>query len=226
MKSRITARHLDDNQLYETDVELASICPICGVSLTPKTLYAAVIEDEEDEEQNRCFVINYCSKCDECFISRHTHNAFTYVYEHESSAPMRFFKKSFSSDIEKLSPNFVSIYNDSLHAESLGMTSICGMGYRKALEFLVKDFAISNNPNAEDTISKVALAQCIDNYIDSPRLKALAKASAWLGNDETHYVKKHPQYGTSELKTFINAFVTFIDSELAYKNAQNLLSST
>ena len=144
----------------------------------------------------------------------------------ESSAPMNYFKQTFSPEIEQLSPNFVSIYNDALQEESLGMTSICGMGYRKALEFLVKDFAISNNPYAEKAISKSPLAQCIDNYIESPRLKALAKASAWLGNDETHYVKKHPEYGTSELKTFINAFVTFIDSELAYKNAQTLLSCT
>lgn len=226
MKSTISARHLDDNQSYLTDINLASTCPICGVSLTPQVLSAFILIDGEDEDQNKCFVTNYCPNCDECFISRHTHNTDIYVYEYDSSAPMNYFKQTFSPDLEQLSPDFVSIYNDSLHAESLGMTSICGVGYRKALEFLVKDFAISNHPDAQDAISRAPLAQCIDNYIDNPRLKALAKASAWLGNDETHYVKKHPQYGTAELKTFINAFVTFIDSELAYKNAQSLLSCT
>lgn len=224
MKSQIQALRLDNNTFGAENVDLASCCPICGVTLTPYVISAATIVDEEDEENSKAFVLNYCSKCDECFISRHTYDVDCDIYQFDSSAPMNYFKQTFSPDIEKLSPDFVSIYNDSLHAETLGMTSICGMGYRKSLEFLVKDFAISNNPNSEKEIIELALGKCIEQYIDNPKLKSLAKASAWLGNDETHYVRKHPKYGISELKAFINAFVTFIDAELAYKNAQALLS--
>ena len=224
MNKQIQTIHSDDSSFYNDIFDLATSCPVCGVSLKPDVISAIVLVDEEDDENNKGFILNYCSECNECFISRHTYNEYTDIYEFKSSAPMNYFKQSFSSDIEKLSPNFVSIYNDSLHAESLGMTSICGMGYRKALEFLVKDFAISNNPDSEKEITELALAKCIDTYIDNPKLKSLAKASAWLGNDETHYVRKHPQYGTAELKAFINAFVTFIDAELAYTNAQALLS--
>lgn len=71
----------------------------------------------------------------------------------------------------------------------------------------------------------MSLAKCIDNYISDDQLKSLAKASAWLGNDATHYVKKHPQYGNEQLRSFINAFITFIDADLAYKKAQAFLSS-
>lgn len=225
MKKQINARFLENNKIYQTTMSLSPSCPICGVSLNPDLLYAVVLTNEEDEDLNKAFVLNYCPKCDECFISKHTYNSDTDVYEYKSSAPVTFFQQSFSTEIEHLSPDFVSIYNDSLHAESLGMTSICGMGYRKALEYLVKDFAISVNPDSEDAITNSPLSQCIDKYIDNPRLQSLAKASAWLGNDETHYIKKHPQYGTNELKAFINAFVTFIDADLAYKKAQSLLSS-
>ena len=224
MKKQIQTIHSDDNDRYNDIFSLATSCPICGVSLKPDVISAVVLVDEEDEENNKGFILNFCSECNECFISRHPYNADCDIYEFGSSAPMNHFKQSFSSDIEKLSPDFVSIYNDSLHAESLGMTSICGMGYRKALEFLVKDFAISNNPDSEKEIIELALAKCIGTYIDNPKLKSLAKASAWLGNDETHYARKHPQYGIAELKAFINAFVTFIDAELAYTNAQTLLS--
>ena len=59
---------------------------------------------------------------------------------------------------------------------------------------------------------------CINEYIHDERLKTLAKASAWIGNDETHYMKKH-SHGTEKLKAFIHAFVTFIDSDLAYEEA-------
>jgi hypothetical protein len=54
----------------------------------------------------------------------------------------------------------------------------------------------------------------------------LASASAWLGNDETHYSRKHDEYNFSDLKTFLDAFVTFIDSELAVAEAQKLLSKS
>ena len=227
MKKQIQAIHSDNNNCYNDIFDLATSCPICGVRLKPDVISATVlVDEEEDEELNKGFILNYCSECNECFISRHTYNSYLDIYEFDSSAPMNYYKQSFSPDIEKLSPDFVSIYNDSLHAESLGMTSICGMGYRKSLEFLVKDFAISNNPDSEQEITKLALAKCIDTYIDNRKLKSLAKASAWLGNDETHYVRKHPKYGIAELKAFINAFVTFIDAELAYANALILLEST
>lgn len=112
-------------------------------------------------------------------------------------------------------------------AECSGLTSICGMGYRKALEFLIKDYAIHKNSqaNERDKIIQSPLMNCIKNYIQDERLVALAKASTWLGNDETHYIKKHPSYTLSNLKTFINAFLTFIDADLAYEDAQELLDS-
>lgn len=69
------------------------------------------------------------------------------------------------------------------------------------------------------------LAQCIDQYINGSQLKSLAKASAWLGNDKTHYVKKHTNYGLPKLKAFITAFITYIDAELAYQESQDLLST-
>ena len=107
------------------------------------------------------------------------------------------------------------------------MTSICGMGYRKALEFLIKDYAIFKNPLPQfrDEIIRLPLMQCINKYIEDERLTSLAKASAWIGNDETHYTKQHPAYTLANLKVFINAFVTFIDADLAYEDAQNLLNS-
>lgn len=105
------------------------------------------------------------------------------------------------------------------------MDSICGMGYRKALEFLVKDYAIFLRPEDSEKIFSLPLAKCIEQHISSPKLNTLAKASVWLGNDETHYIKKHSDYGLPELKAFITAFVTYVDSELALLDADKLLSS-
>lgn len=134
-------------------------------------------------------------------------------------------KTAFSEKLATVSPHFVRIYHQAEMAEAQGMTEICGMGYRKALEFLVKDFACMMNPDEEDDIKKLPLSACINNYIESNRIKTLATASAWLGNDETHYVRKHEDYDTEDMKIFIKSLVPFIESELAFLEAQEFIES-
>ena len=115
--------------------------------------------------------------------------------------------KRFSDNIKSLSPDFCKIYNESYRAEQQGLTEICGMGYRKALEFLIKDYAISLNPNNSEEIKRKMLGQCINDYMENDKLKALARASSWLGNDETHYVRQNIDYSLKDLKNFISATV-------------------
>lgn len=43
----------------------------------------------------------------------------------------------------------------------------------------------------------------IDNYVTDVNLKACAKRAAWLGNDETHYVKKWENRDIHDLKILI-----------------------
>ena len=97
------------------------------------------------------------------------------------------------------------------------------MGYRKELEFLVKDFAINLRTKEVEKIKKQTLAQCIENFIDSPKIKTLSKASAWIGNDETHYCRQHEDYNIENLKPFINPILSYINSELELKKAEQLV---
>ncbi len=225
MFQTISVCRLSSNSISQEEVDIASSCPYCGTAIIPELLYASLVEDFEDDSNNKLFILNFCPNCNECFVSRHSYDESSGTYSFESSTQINFFHIDFSKNIENLFPNFVSIYNESAQAESLGLTSICGMGYRKSLEFLVKDYAISLHQEDSAKISIMPLAQCIDQYIDNSRLKTLAKASAWLGNDETHYVKKHVNYGLNELKAFITATVTYVDAELAVLDAEKLLSS-
>ena len=78
--------------------------------------------------------------------------------------------------------------------------------------------------NFKDAILKATLGACISNYIKDDRLTTLARAATWLGNDETHYVRQHPDYTLKELKAFADAFITFIDADLAYEAALKLVT--
>ena len=60
------------------------------------------------------------------------------------------------------------------------------------------------------------------NRIENNRIKTLAQRSAWIGNDETHYARKHEDLGLSEMKRFIKAMLTYVESELAFEEAESI----
>ena len=91
------------------------------------------------------------------------------------------------------------------------------------MEFLVKDYAISSHPELEEQIESSMLGKCITDYVDNEKIKTLARASAWLGNDETHYV--HQNYNVQDLKRFIKATVAYIEYELSFTEAFDLLKN-
>lgn len=133
--------------------------------------------------------------------------------------------RKFDDKIVKLSPNFIETYNQSNSAEIYNLNQISGMGYRKALEFLIKDYCIYKKPDKKDDILKSLLGKCIDTYIDDTKVKNLAKVSAWLGNDETHYIKKFEDKDINDLKRFINTALYFILYNLNADEAEDIINS-
>lgn len=200
-------------------IEVPFACPYCVKGAFPKHLISYY---NEPRFQNFPVVtaLFLCPICEKLFLATYQD-----ISEYELSLcsviPYPSKEKGFSDNIKSLSPDFCKIYNESYRAEQQGLTEICGMGYRKALEFLIKDYAISLNPNNSEEIKRKMLGQCINDYMENDKLKALARASSWLGNDETHYVRQNIDYSLKDLKNFISATVDFIDMELTIKEAQN-----
>lgn len=218
-----------DNGIVKFDLPLPKQCPHCSVAYgsSPTASFYTIRRDYESPKFQYVYSCYFCPHCENLFFVQYYANGDFYTRN-----PSGFIAKvlpeytqeaSFSEGIQKLSPKFVKIYHEAEHAENIGLMEICGLGYRKALEFLVKDFAIFSNPSETDAIKSKMLAPCITDYIDNRRIKSLATASAWIGNDETHYVRKHEDYNLSHLKAFISAIVSYIDSELSYLEAEVLL---
>lgn len=126
-------------------------------------------------------------------------------------------------NIKEHFPEFKVIYEQSFQAERLGLTAICGMGFRKALEFLVKSYLISKFTDEEQKIKSETLSQSI-NRLDE-KLKILAKAISWIGNDETHYVRKWKNKDVADMKQFISALMSFISTEITYDDAIQMIES-
>jgi len=99
----------------------------------------------------------------------------------------------------------------------MGLDQITGVGYRKALEFLIKDYLISLNPDKEEKIKKKSLGNCIKDGVTDSHIKAVAERAVWLGNDETHYVRKWEDKDVSNLKDLIDLCIHWIEAEIKTK---------
>ncbi len=74
-------------------------------------------------------------------------------------------QKEFSETIIGISSDFVEIFYQAKSAEQNGLNQICGVGYRKALEFLIKDYIVYKDNNLQETVEKLLLGKCISDYI-------------------------------------------------------------
>lgn len=212
----------------EFDDDNITECPICHKSFAPKPLYAYLYTTRSEKLQTS--IVFFCRDCKSVFLGHYLigfdkMNCNEYIYKtlkFLSVEPTKFVKQTFDENIIKLSPQFDNIYNQALAAESSGLDEIAGLGYRKSLEFLVKDFAIHEHPNNAEEIKKLSLSRCIKKYIDDDRIKTLAERSTWIGNDEAHYLRKQTNRDVSDMKSFIKAMVYFIGMLLITEDAASM----
>lgn len=233
LKQTIKALNLEDSSIAKSfNLTIPNQCPCCHTALLPVHLASYYIKTGGTYNSGfgQLHSLYFCPKCNECFMAHYSVSILGKSYQSQgeltSLTPYGNEHLLFSDRICSLSPDFVNIYHQSETAEQQGLAEICGLGYRKSLEFLVKDYAISLHPDKVDSIKQKMLSPCINDYIENERIKTLAIASAWIGNDETHYVRKHENYGIDQLKAFITSIVTYIDCELSVCQAETLLNSS
>lgn len=217
----IEANKFEGGLEYFSYDKVPNECPFCHKSITPRIC--------QGFQKNKTLEIVYrCpdSKCGRIFTSFYQYEVekgfWKYVYK--SSSVGTFVEKEFSENIRELSNNFVGIYNQASKAESLNLNHIAGIGFRKALEFLIKDYLISKNPDKEENVKKKFLGKCIKEDIDNVNVKEMAERATLIGNDETHYVRKWKDKDINDLKLLINVTLHWINMELLteqYKNEMN-----
>lgn len=213
----------EDKLRYSVLYDEPDVCPLCHYAITPSH-----IEDEwyTDNSGSRHLAILYT--CPHCFLPFVAHfidsNPLGAVMSPhlDYCGPSIFPPQVFEDDILALSPQFVKIYNQALEAESRGLDEVAGIGYRKALEFLVKDYCKHKHPEKGDEIERSPLAKCISDYIAHPQINTLASRAAWIGNDETHYIRKLENRDVSDMKKFIDATLHYISMELAVEDAASM----
>ena len=168
----------------------------------------------------KLYLLCYCEECKNVFIAAYNchrdlniNYAEVYIVDSFCKAYQSFYKNSnFSNYINGLSPMFVKVYDQALTADSFGLDEIAGMGFRKALEFLVKDYAISLFPNEREHIEKMHLSDTIDKINYQP-ITDIAKPCIKVLNDETHYFRKFEKVEVANINKLILAIVGILSAK-------------
>ena len=199
--------------MYSREIERKSVkCPFCGVINIPEYLFLKNVERSDFFN-----VFTQCTNptCRNMFITQFStvgvrKPVFTKILP--TALPE---KRTFSNIISELSPNFCEIYNQAYIAEQTNLMQICGTGYRKSLEFLIKDYLISTVPEDQhEAIKNKFLNNCIRDNISNINIKTVASRAVWLGNDETHYTRKWEDKDINDLKSIIELTLHWIESEI------------
>lgn len=116
----------------------------------------------------------------------------------------------FSETLNEISVAFPDVYSQAMAAEQYGLYDIAGMGYRKALEFLVKDYAIWRSPLERDEIADSELRIVLGKWVQNKKVAAMAARAAWLGNDHSHYVRKWEHKDLDDLKSLLRVVLNWV----------------
>lgn len=203
--SLVRAEHLGDVYLDT----LPHDCPFCHRSITPRPITSIV-----NKKQIEVFFACPNKSCLKSFIGYYQYNGVGGANSFTGQVSKgNLISRLFSEVITTSFVDFVTIYHEAQCAEQQSLLEICGVGYRKALEFLIKDYAISKHPTKQEAIEKAMLAKVISDYVSDANIKSVSKRAAWLGNDETHYVKKWVGKNLNDLKKLIDLTVHWIEME-------------
>lgn len=210
-------------------IEIKDTCKICNNITSP-----AVIHNTTERTDSNCYhlaLTRFCPQCKHYFIDEFNVEVISgFGNESIESITLQDIKPELPSDVPisdnltGISPIGKDIYLQSLKAEQEKLDHIAGIGFRKALEFFVKDFVIATTSKDKSKIEKMPLKQVIDTYIKDDTLQTFATASTFIGNDETHYVRKHSDKDLQDLKRYLHGFLHYIEMQLNFFDAQELVN--
>ena len=171
---------------------------------------------------------HFWSYIDGCYMGvvvyRCTHcgNPYLVTYKIDPKAKMTTFEQFFPSyhaeeyrneRLQEMSPRFIEAYNQALRAEAINDLELAAIGYRHALECLVKDYAIIELKKDREEVVKKTLAEAIGEYLGEKELVATADVVRILGNDYAHYERKYPEHDFALLKNYMRIFIGLIETK-------------
>lgn len=212
-----------DNSYKTVEIELINQCLHCHTFITPYTTSTHI---DADTKYQTFAVAFQCLCCGKYLLT---------AYKYDGTNPIKTeiipyaitpnIDLDIPKEITETFPKFVKIYKQALISEYYGLDEIIGISLRKSIEFLVKDYLIRILKEKEDVIEKISLGRAID-MINDTEIHTLAKAAVWIGNDETHYIQKHPDKNFSDIKYFLRYLLNFMAGKISFSKAYGFIEAS
>lgn len=199
---------------YNFNYQKPATCPYCGTSTD------AILANKSNFSLDGKAMITSSCKCTACNKTFF----FACVSDGNGNAPNVCLYPDvtfvpYQNDILKsISERFIDMYNQALQSEFVGNIDLAAIGYRSALEILVKDFAINELGKDTEEVSKKKLCAAIGEYLNQDDLVKTADVIRILGNDYTHYKRKYPDQDFKLLKAYMEIFLKQIEVQYMIKH--------
>lgn len=188
------------------------LCPICGAFQDGKNM------DRKLFSTAKHGVVSY-----EC---THCHKRYLAIFNVDLDAKQGSFGALYptvsveykNEILATVSQRFMDSYNQSLRAERIGDIELASVGFRQALECLVKDYAVNVLGEDRSTVAKKSLFEAIEKYLSSADLVKTADVIRILGNDYAHYERKYPEIDFDLLKRYMKIFISLVETQVLIKN--------
>ena len=186
-------------------------CPYCGKDFA--------IENENTVEWKKLiYIITGCIHCKQPVLSIFDLKNETTILSFPSSAFI-----SVPNEIRDLSPTACNIFEQTLHAKSLGLNHLVGPGLRMTLEWLIWDYLTKIKNVPEEELRNKSLKARVD-YLGEDNYKLVcANIVRVFGNDEIHLFKNYNIDVDDAIKV-LNALLNNIYAELIIKRVNEQLS--
>lgn len=193
---------------FNASYQKPAICPHCGIHCDAHGI-DKVNFDKKDFQF--VFLIFQCTACNKMFTA-------TYQVKEKRSEICGITPNVISSYSDELifsiSPRFISLYNQALRARDNNDFDLAAIGYRSAIEVLIKDYAINELNKDKTEVTKKKLNDAISEYLPDSGFMNSADVIRYLGNDYTHYDRKYPNLDFNVLDKYMDIFIGLIQTKL------------
>lgn len=184
-----------DEAPYEATLNIAVSCPACDRAYIVE--YDATLDPEEERD---------------------------WLFSLSGTIPAGLRATVISATMKRISSDFARAYDQAVAAQAAGLEELAGAGYRRALEYLVKDYLIYKAPQHEDKYLKTALGNCIKDHINDAAIRELAGRAVSIGNDYVHY-RQFNRRDVRQLKSLIDLVHRWIDLNETIASVRNQLET-
>lgn len=184
------------------------MCPICQSRITPNVMTGGVGGRVYGANLTVVFVCPSDS-CREHFLGYYEKKNGQYTFL--TCRPKETAVPRLPDFVVRISSTYCEMYAECYRAEAEGLHQVAGFGYRKALEFLIKDYLVSRRPEDRAAIEGTPLGTCIETYVGDANVRDVGRRAVWLGKDESQRV--WVEKDLRDLKAVLELVLRWIETE-------------